>query len=49
MLVLDQELGLRKREAAIAVLVPWATFVLTGLFFFVTLNPNYLNNLFAKP
>jgi len=49
MLVLVQELGLGKREAAMAVLVPWAAFVLTGLFFFLTLNPNYLNNLFAKP
>jgi len=49
MLVLVQELGLAKREATIAVLLPWATFVLMGLFFFLTLNPNYLNNLFAKP
>jgi hypothetical protein len=46
---MHHESGLAKREVAITTLVPWATFVLTGLFFFLTLNPNYLYSLFGKP
>jgi hypothetical protein len=39
---MGQQSGLGKRESAITALVPWATFVLTGLFFVLTLNSNYL-------
>jgi len=48
MLTMDKS-GLGRREVAITVLVPWATFLLTGLFFFLTLNPNYLYGLLGKP
>ena len=47
---MKQESGLGKRDVAIIVLVPWATFVLTGLLFVVTLNASYLYSLLlGKP
>jgi hypothetical protein len=42
--------GLGRREVVVTVLVPWVTFVLTGLLFVLALNVNYLYNLlFGKP
>ena len=42
--------SLGKRDIVVTVLVPWATFMLTGLLFVLTLNPNYLHSLLlGKP
>jgi hypothetical protein len=47
---MKQQSGTGKRDVAITVLVPWATFVLTGLLLFLTLNPNYFYSLLlGKP